>query len=83
MSPVRKRGVIEHQNHFQSPRMGAIEPRAIINRPAGALAFLESCFPGPHGPGQMLTGPLGLIPDARCSSGPKGHKRFAGAVRPR
>jgi len=30
----------------------------------------------------MLTGPPGLIPEARCSSGPKGHKRFAGAVRP-
>ena len=46
MSPVRKRGVSEHQNTFQSPRMGAIEPRVIINRPAGALAFLERLLSG-------------------------------------
>jgi len=39
MSPVRKRGVIEHQNSCQSPRMGAIEPRVIINRPAGTLWY--------------------------------------------
>ena len=41
-SPVRKRGVIEHQNTFQSPRTGAIEARVIINRPAGALWTWEA-----------------------------------------
>ena len=46
MSPVRKRGVIQPNNTCQSPRMGAIEPRVIINRPAGALAFFERLLSG-------------------------------------
>ena len=35
MSPVRKHGVMQPNNTCQSPRMGAIEARVIINRPAG------------------------------------------------
>jgi len=42
MSPVRKRGVMQPNNTCQSPRTGAIEPRVIINRPAGALWTSEA-----------------------------------------
>ncbi len=42
----RKRAVIQPNNTCRSPRMGAIEPRVIINRPAGALAFLERLLSG-------------------------------------
>ena len=58
-SPVRKRGVIQPNRTCQSPRMGAIEPRVIINRPAGALAFLETLLSGASRPRSNAHRPSG------------------------
>ena len=69
-SPVRKRGVIQPNNTCQSPRMGAIEACVIINRPAGALAFLE----------RLLSGASRPRPNAHRPSGP--HSRRPVLFRP-